>query len=184
MKFKYLLLPTRVLLRAALCGVKCLFFALPQRIGEEKAPKGLMPFGNPQRVLVGAALSLRAPRREDMKFQRLRMRIKKIRIHFRAKTLASPACHACWQALRQSTTKVHLISLVTLCSVAMPREIQEGTSWHVFLVTSLTCVKEVTPKNRHRSARAEGSQYDRPATKLLKSQIHPSHPKGEPPPCK
>jgi hypothetical protein len=28
------------------------------------------------------------------------------------------------------------------------REIQEGTSWHVFLVTSLTCVKEVTSKSR------------------------------------
>jgi hypothetical protein len=25
-------------------------------------------------------------------------------------------------------------------------EIQEGTAWHVFLVTSLTCVKEVTSK--------------------------------------
>ena len=119
-------------LRHALADVLCLFFALPQRIGEEKAPRGLIPLGTPQRVLVGAALPLRATRREDMKFQRLRARLKKSRAHFRAKAFALYICHACWQELRQSINKVYLISLVTLCSVAMPRGFPGGTPGRLF----------------------------------------------------
>ena len=38
----------------ARCADLCLFFALPQRIGEEKALKGLMPLRNPQSLLLDA----------------------------------------------------------------------------------------------------------------------------------
>ena len=71
--------------RADLYRQGCSFFAARQRTNQENAPKGLIPFGNPQRVFVGAALSLRATRREDVIFQRLYVRVKETRTHFRAK---------------------------------------------------------------------------------------------------
>ena len=70
--FKQLLLRTLTLcLRHALADNRCLFFALPQRIGEEKALKGLMPLRNPQRAN-DAALSLRSCLREVEHIQTLR----------------------------------------------------------------------------------------------------------------
>ena len=46
-----------------------------------------MSLGSLQRVFVGAALSLRATRREVMQFQLLRARVKETRTQFRASTL-------------------------------------------------------------------------------------------------
>ena len=58
-------------LRHALADVLCLFFALPQRIGEEKAPRGLIPLGTPQCEKV-AALSLCSSFRKSEHLQLLR----------------------------------------------------------------------------------------------------------------
>ena len=69
----------RILLRPrpaarARCAYLCLFFALSQRIGEEKTPKGLMPFGFPQDFLL--LLSFGGYQKALWHLQFLRQRIK------------------------------------------------------------------------------------------------------------
>ena len=60
----------------------CLFFALPQRIGEEKALRGPIPLRTPQRTNV-AALSLRSCLREVLHLQILRRCFKEKHRHGR-----------------------------------------------------------------------------------------------------
>ena len=67
-------------LRARSLCCLCLFFALPQRIGEEKALRGLMPLRTPQREKV-ASLSLCSSFREVEHLQLLRVRLKESRTH-------------------------------------------------------------------------------------------------------
>jgi len=68
--------------------------SLNKEMAKENQPRG-KPLGTPRRVFVGATLSLRATRREDVKFQRLRARLQKSHAHFRANTFAFYICHAC-----------------------------------------------------------------------------------------
>ena len=65
--------------RAARCAVwlLCSFFLIRERTNQESGPRGLIPLGTPQRVLVSATLSLRATRRDATQLQRLRARLKK-----------------------------------------------------------------------------------------------------------
>jgi hypothetical protein len=55
----------------------CSFFLIRERTNQESGPRGLIPLGTPQRVLVSATLSLRATRRDATQLQRLRARLKK-----------------------------------------------------------------------------------------------------------
>ena len=57
-----------------LAGRLCSFFLVRERMNQESGPKGLMPFGNPQREMV-ASLSLCSSFREDKQIQTLRWRL-------------------------------------------------------------------------------------------------------------
>jgi hypothetical protein len=58
-------------------GRIALSLLLNKERAKENQPKGLIPFGNPQCVFVGATLSLRATRRKSKLFQRLRLQVQK-----------------------------------------------------------------------------------------------------------
>ncbi|MBE6620385.1 MAG: hypothetical protein E7625_03365 [Ruminococcaceae bacterium] len=62
---------------AARCAFNATSWHAP-RSGGRRAPKGLEPFGTPQCVFVGAALSLRATRRKITHLQCLRLQVKKL----------------------------------------------------------------------------------------------------------
>ena len=66
-------------LRARSLCCLCLFFALPQRIGEEKALRGL-PLRTPRACAVAGEITL-AARRKSRQLQLLRVRLKKSRTH-------------------------------------------------------------------------------------------------------
>ena len=89
LNFSRLLLSALTLhfVRVRCAGGGCSFFAARQRTNQENAPRDLESLGTLDRVFVGAALPLRATRREDIKFQRLRVRVKKTRTHHRARLL-------------------------------------------------------------------------------------------------
>ena len=109
----------------ALAESLCLFFALPQRIGEENrfrqaeiasllvgyrkqaniaALRG-KPLRTPRRVFVGAALSLRATRREVFKIQPLRARLKESLAHSRAKAFAFLPCRAARSVIKNRSAQ-------------------------------------------------------------------------------
>jgi hypothetical protein len=98
----------------------CLFAKREHRASHGRkhcGPRGLIPLGTPECEKV-APLSLCSSFRKGKHLQLLRARLKESRAHLRARALAFPACHACWQSLRHSINNVYLISLVPPCSVA------------------------------------------------------------------
>ena len=69
--------------------------------------------------------------------------------------LSTPAARGiCRRAMHKKYIRLSPLSAL---KSGTKREIQEGTPWHVFLVTSLTCVKEVTSKMLSASARSSAS---------------------------
>ena len=134
----------------------CSFFAARQRMNQESAPKGLMPFGFPQRANI-ATLSLRSYLREILHFQLLRLQVKETCKHggarykrkqafvpaaphlvttkFQAKTilLSPPAARGvCIGARHQN---IFVTSPVAPCRAAMPRGFPGGTPGLIFFRT-------------------------------------------------
>ena len=102
------------------------------RSGGRRAPKGLIPFGNPQCVFVGAALSLRATRRKSLHLQRLRARLKE-----RPHSLQSKSSYFLYLPLvvaklgAQYRECICILSSFCLKS-GNAREVPEGTSGFLF----------------------------------------------------
>jgi len=104
------------------------------RSGGRRAPKGRMPFGNPQ-CEKGAALSLCLSFRKNIHLQPLRARVKETRAHFMAKALAFLACRSWWLKSRHSTGIFYVTSRLSLCRAAreqFPKAAAFGAfSWFV-----------------------------------------------------
>ena len=89
-----------------------------------------------------------------------------------ASPLAFNTCHACWQKLRHSIIKVHLTSLVALCSVAK-EQFPKAQPLADFLSYFLCSATKKVHHKLHSSARAERAQYERPAPNSLKNLTKP-----------
>jgi len=134
----------------------CSFFAARQRTNQENAPKGLMPFGIPQRKK-GASLSLCSFFCDVLPLQLLRLQVKETCKHggarykrkqafvpaaphlvttkFQAKTilLSPPAARGvCIGARHQN---IFVTSPVAPCRAAMPRGFPGGTPGLIFFRT-------------------------------------------------
>jgi len=110
----------------------CSFFAARQRMNQESAPKGLMPFGFPQRANI-ATLSLRSYLREILHFQLLRLQVKETCKHGSSTQIAKQ------KFMLSATPPVQLIfkqkrfrSPCLPRVVAMRREMHKGI--YVFLL--------------------------------------------------
>ena len=111
------------------------------RSGGRRAPKGLIPFGNPQCEKV-APLSLCSSFRKMIHLQTLRARVQKTRAHFRARPLALPVCRSCWQNLEHGNSGVY-VYLVLCCVERQCRGFPGGTPGHVSWLLLGVC-QEVT----------------------------------------
>ena len=80
--------------------------------------------------------------------------------NFKQKRLASPACRAWWQSGERCIGSNMFFSSV-LCVARQSKGGPGGNVRACFLVTSCHETRSNT-KNRHRSARGETAQYDRP----------------------